>query len=106
MRVKHPPGRRGYALSMERGDRNNGLDELRKLYPEKFLPEDKIFSRINRGDRIFIGTACAEPQYLVNALVNYVSSYPKAFFDAEVIHVWTLGVAPYADGQVQVELPA
>ena len=82
---------------MERGDRNNGLDGLRKLYPEKFLPEDKIFSRINRGDRIFIGTACAEPQYLVNALVNYAASYPKAFFDAEVIHVWTLGVAPYTD---------
>lgn len=82
---------------MEHEDRNNGLDGLRKLYPEKFLPEEKIFARINRGDRIFIGTACAEPQYLVNALVNYVASYPKAFFDAEVIQVWTLGVAPYTD---------
>ncbi|HDP81424.1 MAG TPA: GNAT family N-acetyltransferase [Spirochaetes bacterium] len=73
------------------------LDEIKDLFPEKFLPEEKIFSRINRGDRIFIGTACGEPQYLVRALVDYAASYPKAFFDAEVIHVWTLGVAPYTD---------
>ncbi len=73
------------------------LEDYKRIYPEKFLPEEKIFSHINRGDRIFIGTACSEPQYLVNALVEYVKSYPKAFFDTEVIHVWTLGVAPYAD---------
>lgn len=73
------------------------VDELKKTYPEKFLPEDKIFSHIHRGDRIFISTGCGEPQYLVTALVNYVSSHPKAFFDAEVFHVWTLGVAPYTD---------
>ena len=75
------------------------LDEIKKLFPEKFLPEEKVFSRINRGDRIFIGTGCGEPQYLVNALVSYAASYPKAFFDAEVIHVWTMGVAPYADAK-------
>jgi acyl-CoA hydrolase/GNAT superfamily N-acetyltransferase len=73
------------------------IEALKKKYPEKFLSEEQIFSRVNRGDRIFIGTACGEPQYLVNALVNYVSSFPKAFFDAEVIQVWTLGVAPYTD---------
>lgn len=80
-------------------ERKNNLiiEDMKRLYPDKFLSEDKIFSRINRGDRIFIGTACAEPQYLVNALVKYAESYPKAFFDAEVMQVWTLGVAPYAD---------
>jgi acyl-CoA hydrolase len=26
-----------------------------------------------------------------------VNANPKAFFDAEVMHVWTLGLAPYAD---------
>lgn len=78
-------------------NQNSKIEEIKKLYPEKFLPEEKIFSRINRGDKIFIGTACGEPQYLVNALVNYAESYPKAFFDAEVIQVWTLGVAPYTD---------
>ena len=31
------------------------------------------------------------------SLVKYVEAHPKAFFDAEVFHVWTLGVAPYTD---------
>jgi len=73
------------------------LEELRARYPEKFAVEEIIFSRIHPGDRIFVATACAEPQYLVSALLNYVHANPKAFFDAEVLQVWTLGVAPYAD---------
>ncbi len=64
-------------------------------YPEKFVPSDKAFSRIHRGDRIFVGTGCGKPQYLINELVDYVRRHPKAFFDAEVLHIWTLGVAPY-----------
>jgi len=71
------------------------MGEMRKKYPDKFASEEKIFSHIHRGDRIFIGTGCGEPQYLVGALIDYVQSHPKAFFDAEVFHVWTLGVAPY-----------
>jgi acyl-CoA hydrolase/GNAT superfamily N-acetyltransferase len=73
------------------------LEELKKSYPEKFASEDAIFKHVNRGDRIFIGTACAEPQYLVQALTDYAARNPKAFFDAEVFHVWTLGVAPYTN---------
>jgi len=73
------------------------MDELKKAYPEKFGSEDSIFSHIHRGDRIFIGTGCGEPQSLVRALIRYVESHPTAFFDAEILHVWTLGVAPYAD---------
>lgn len=77
------------------------LDDFKKEYPEKFALEEMIFSHIHAGDRIFIGTGCGEPQYLVQALVNYVKSNPKAFFDAELIHVWTLGVAPYTDEKLQ-----
>ena len=73
------------------------LEEFKKVYPEKFLPPEAIFSHIHAGDRIFIGTGCGEPQYLVGELVNYVNNNPKAFFDAELIHIWTLGVAPYTD---------
>ncbi|HSR13312.1 MAG TPA: acetyl-CoA hydrolase, partial [Thermodesulfobacteriota bacterium] len=70
---------------------------MKRVFPQKFVSEDEIFRRIHRGDRIFIHTACAEPQYLVRALIKYVESHPKAFFDAEVMHVWTLGVAPYTE---------
>jgi acyl-CoA hydrolase/RimJ/RimL family protein N-acetyltransferase len=73
------------------------MDEMKKRYPEKFVSEEKIFSHIHRGDRIFISTGCGEPQYLVRALIHYVETHPKAFFDAEVLHVWSLGIAPYTD---------
>jgi acyl-CoA hydrolase/RimJ/RimL family protein N-acetyltransferase len=72
-------------------------EEMKRIYPEKFGSATEIFSHIHRGDRIFIHTACGEPQYLVQALIQYVESNPKAFFDAEVFQVWTLGVAPYTD---------
>jgi acyl-CoA hydrolase/GNAT superfamily N-acetyltransferase len=77
------------------------LEQIREEYPDKFGSEDRIFSKIHRGDRIFIGTGCGEPQYVVQSLINYVSSHPKAVLDAEVFHVWTLGVAPYADEKFQ-----
>ncbi|MGE5358971.1 MAG: GNAT family N-acetyltransferase [Bacteroidales bacterium] len=73
------------------------LELVRQSYPDKFLPEEQVFARIRRGDRIFIGTGCGEPQYLVRSLTRYVESHPKAFFGTEIIHVLTLGVAPYAD---------
>jgi len=82
---------------MALNDRSLHLDEIIKQYPDKFISEDLIFSHIHPGDRIFVGTGCGEPQYLVRALIKYVESNPKAFFDAEVLQVWTLGVAPYAD---------
>jgi len=77
--------------------RSKSPDEIKAMYPGKVASENEIFGNIHRGDRIFIGTGCGEPQYVVSALVKYVESHPKAFFDAEIFHVWTLGVAPYTD---------
>ncbi|MEM3513338.1 MAG: GNAT family N-acetyltransferase [Thermoplasmata archaeon] len=78
-------------------DMDRRISAIKEKYPQKFISEEQIFSKINRGDRIFIGTGCGEQQYLVSQLVKYVESHPKAFFDAEVFHLWTLGVAPYAE---------
>jgi acyl-CoA hydrolase/GNAT superfamily N-acetyltransferase len=72
------------------------LDDWKRQFPAKFEPLEVIYNRIHRGDTIFIGSACAEPQHLVQELIRYVKSNPKAFFDAEVLHVRSLGVAPYA----------
>ncbi len=71
------------------------ITRLREAYPDVFVPLDRAFSAIHRGDRIFIGTGCGQPQHLLDELVRYTEANPKAFFDAEVLHVWTLGVAPY-----------
>jgi acyl-CoA hydrolase/RimJ/RimL family protein N-acetyltransferase len=72
------------------------IEDWKKEYSEKFASEEEVFKNIHRGDTIFIGSACAEPQHLVQGLIRYVQSHPKAFFDAEVLSVWSLGVAPYA----------
>ena len=73
------------------------IEAMRALYPEKFPTEERIFNTIRPGNRIFIGTGCGEPQYLVKALINYVRAHPKSLIDAEVLQVWTLGVTPYSD---------
>ena len=74
---------------------NISIEELRKTYPEKFATEKAIFGDIKLGARMFVSTACGEPQYLLKALVSYIESYPKAFLDAELFQVVTLGVGPY-----------
>ncbi len=73
------------------------IEQYRNLYPEKFVPEESVFRHIHRGDRIFVGSGCGEPQYLIRALMEYVSAHPKAFFDAEIMQVYSFGIAPYTD---------
>ncbi|MFX0014324.1 MAG: GNAT family N-acetyltransferase [Promethearchaeota archaeon] len=80
---------------------NKKYEELRQTFPQKFASEKAIFQNIHRGDRIFVSSACAEPQYLIKALAAYLESHPKAFFDTEVLSWWNLGVAPYADIRYQ-----
>ncbi|PKN18385.1 MAG: acetyl-CoA hydrolase [Deltaproteobacteria bacterium HGW-Deltaproteobacteria-6] len=83
-------------FNAKREGKSMDLENWREKYPEKFATENVIFGRIHRGDTIFIGSACAEPQHLVQSLIHYVKSNPKAFCDAEVLHIRSLGVAPYA----------
>jgi len=77
------------------------LDSWTSEYSEKFASLEEAFSHIHRGDRIFVGTGCGKPQYLVNEMVRYVEAHPKAFFDAEVLELWTLGVSPYLSDAVK-----
>lgn len=82
---------------MKEMKRSNLLWDLKKTWPDKFASDEEMFGHIHAGDKIFIGTGCGEPQYLVQALVNFVHANPKAFYGIELIHVWTLGTAPYLD---------
>lgn len=73
------------------------IEATRAKYPGKFVSEEEAFGHIHPGGRIFVGTGCGEPQYLVRALARYVEENPKAFFDAEVMHVWSLDISPYTE---------
>lgn len=66
------------------------MQELQKLYPEKFAATDAVFKNIRRGNKIFIGTAAGEPRHLVRSLMDYLIRNPKAFFDADIYYVWTI----------------
>ncbi|MBZ0167329.1 MAG: GNAT family N-acetyltransferase, partial [Candidatus Omnitrophica bacterium] len=54
---------------------------------------DKAIRKIQKGGRILIGSGCAEPQHLVQALIRNA----ECFRDNEVVHILTVGIAPYAD---------
>jgi acyl-CoA hydrolase len=49
-------------------------------------------ARIRAGQRVFIGTGCAEPQELVRALV----ARSRKLSDTEIVHLLTFGEAAYA----------
>jgi acyl-CoA hydrolase/GNAT superfamily N-acetyltransferase len=54
-------------------------------------PEDAV-KAIRPGSRVFIGTGCAQPQELVRALVQRSNELT----DTEIVHLLTMGEAPYA----------
>ncbi|HDO41972.1 MAG TPA: acetyl-CoA hydrolase/transferase family protein, partial [Candidatus Bathyarchaeota archaeon] len=62
-----------------------------RSYDDKKMSLKEALSYIKTGDHIFIGSACGEPQYLVKGLVEKADHLA----DNEILHVHTLGVAPY-----------
>lgn len=64
-----------------------------KIYEQRKMSLDEALGLIKTGDHIFIGSACGEPQYLVRGLVEKANHLS----DNEILHVHTLGVAPYTE---------
>ncbi len=67
--------------------------EWKLRYRDKLISRDSALAKIPRGARIFIGSACAEPQHLVEGLATRRAN----MIDTEVLHILTLGIAPFAD---------
>ena len=67
-------------------------DKWRERYADKIVSAAQAVRKIRPGDRVFIGSACGEPQHLVRSMAEAGDH----FADTEVVHVLTLGVAPYA----------
>ena len=64
-----------------------------ETYKERLTDAKSALSRIRRGARIFIGSACGEPQLLVKTLIDVAQSLA----DIEIIHFLDLGLASYTD---------
>ncbi len=65
----------------------------KKLYEERKTSLDAALSKVKRGAKVFLGTACAEPQYLVQGLVDRA----HRIHDVQILHFVTLGNAPYTE---------
>ena len=65
----------------------------KEKYKEKVSTAAVAMKLVKSGNSIFIGTGCGQPQHLVNALVEYSSH----IYDAHIVHLLTMGAAPYAD---------
>jgi len=60
--------------------------------PLPWVSAERALEKVRNGMRVFVGSGCAAPQQLVAALAT---RGPK-LFDVEIIHIMTLGEAPYA----------
>lgn len=75
---------------------------MQKPHPHNFDWQSKYRERVSTaaaavrlirsGQNVFIGTGCAQPQHLVNAMVENLGDVT----DVHLIHLLTMGPAPYA----------
>lgn len=68
------------------------MREWQQELSRRITSAEEAVRLVRPGDHVFIGSGCAEPQTIVRAL----SASPDAS-DVEIMHILTLGVAPYAD---------
>jgi acyl-CoA hydrolase len=67
--------------------------DWKEKYEAKIKKASVAMKSIKSGNHIFIGTGCGQPQYLVNALVRHSAH----IYDAHIVHLLTMGAAPYID---------
>ncbi len=46
------------------------MDWLNKYCAEKVVSSEQAISAIKKGNRVFIGTGCGEPQHLIRSMVS------------------------------------
>jgi acyl-CoA hydrolase/GNAT superfamily N-acetyltransferase len=67
--------------------------DWRERYPERVSSYGPAIAAIARGRRILVGSGAAEPEGLVNALITH----GEHLADNEIVHLLTLGSAPYVE---------
>jgi 4-hydroxybutyrate CoA-transferase len=69
--------------------------DWQKRCGDKLISAEEAVAGIRRGQRVFIGSGAAEPQALVSALAQRGDQLA----DNQLIHIRSLGVAPYAESR-------
>jgi acyl-CoA hydrolase len=69
--------------------------DWKERFKDRITTAPEAVKKITSGNSVFIGTGCAQPQHLVRALAEH----SRHIYDAHIIHMLTVGEAPYADEQ-------
>ena len=67
--------------------------DWQEKYRDMIATPAEAVGRLRAGNRVFVGTGCGTPTVLVEALVKRAHELA----DVEIIHLLTMGDAPYAD---------
>ncbi len=67
------------------------MTRWQERYAAKLVDAATAVRHVGRGSHVFVGSGCAEPQALVAAL----AARGHELTDTEILHILTLGVAPY-----------
>lgn len=71
----------------------DSIFDWKEKHQAKVTRAPQALRLVKSGSSVFIGTGCAQPQHLVNALVEYC----RDVSDVHIIHLLTMGTAPYLD---------
>ena len=70
--------------------------DWQQKYADVLATPEEAAARIRPGQRVFVGTGCAQPQQLVRAL----AARSRELTDTEIVHLLTIGDAPYAEREL------
>lgn len=68
---------------------------MERNYQARLRTAREALAGVRRGQRVFIGSGAAKPQALVEALTDRAAELA----DTEIVHLLTLGDAPYSDAR-------
>lgn len=66
--------------------------DWKTLYQQRTMTAQEAVAHIHSGDRVVVQHACAEPTYLIDAMVANAHAYENV----EIVHMVAMGPAPYA----------
>ena len=93
MESSYSPAGGKYTAANSDADDSTILSDWGVEYGKKVKSAEKAMKLVRRGHRVFIGSGCGEPQYLVRALERVAVQLA----DLEVLHLLSLGSTSYAD---------
>jgi acyl-CoA hydrolase/GNAT superfamily N-acetyltransferase len=81
---------------MNQKDKKTFDPNWQEKYQSLIATPTEAVKQIKPGQRVFIGTGCAQPQVLVRALADR----SPELSDTEIVHLLTFGDAPYAEKEL------